>query len=92
MFAANTPHIATDTTLLAPLITDVRELPHLGQYMRVSIGFPQLGQFFALSETSFLHSGHLIIAIVKTSNNKLTKHIIAHAFTLVNNYFTDSVI
>ena len=64
LFAANTPHIATENALLAPLITFVLLLPHLGQRIVVSMGAPQLGQDLAILDTSLPHSGHLIIAIL----------------------------
>jgi len=64
LFAANAPQRATDIALLAPLITLVFALPHLGHLIAVSIGQPQFGQVLALSDTSFPHSLHLIKAII----------------------------
>lgn len=58
------PHAQVLTTLLAVLIGLILSLPQIGQYIFVSIGQPQLGQVFALFETSFPHSVHLIIAII----------------------------
>lgn len=72
LLAANAPHKAKDIALLDPLIVDTLLLLHFGQYTLVSIGIPQFGQFFALFDTSFPHSGHLIIAILFPPNPILT--------------------
>lgn len=75
LFAANSPHNATDTALLAPLITLVLELPHFGQRIAVSIGVPQLGHDGALSLTDFPHSGQFISAMFSTSDILFNKII-----------------
>ena len=63
LFAANTPHIAIDATLLAPLIIFTFLLLHFGHLTAVSIGAPHAGHIFATSDTSRPHSGQLIKAI-----------------------------
>ena len=64
LLAANTPHKATETALLAPEITFVFELPHFGHFTDVSIGSPQFGHAKALFDTSLPHPGHFINDII----------------------------